>query len=121
MQVAAANARLGEGAVAGFDDTELTAEVIRSFDQTPDPRLKSILTQLVVSLHDFVRKTDLSFAEMGNRDRLPDPDRSGLHAHPAGIHPAVGRARRLHAGRCGQPSGTARRDANYCARTVLCR
>src|ERR1700721_1593114 len=63
MQVAAANARLGEGAAAGFDDTELTADVIRSFDQTPDPRLKSILTQLVVSLHDFVRKTDLSFAE----------------------------------------------------------
>jgi hydroxyquinol 1,2-dioxygenase len=63
MQVAATKAGLGDGAVAGFDDAELTAEVIRSFDQTPDPRLKSILTQLVVSLHDFVRKTDLSFAE----------------------------------------------------------
>jgi hydroxyquinol 1,2-dioxygenase len=63
MQVAAVKAGLGDAAVGGFDDAELTAEVIRSFDQTPDPRLKSILTQLVVSLHDFVRKTDLSFAE----------------------------------------------------------
>ena len=42
MQVAAANAGVGE---AGFDDTELTAEVIRSFSQTPDLRLKSILTR----------------------------------------------------------------------------
>jgi hydroxyquinol 1,2-dioxygenase len=63
MQVAAAKAGLGDTAVAGFDDAELTAEVIRSFAQTPNPRLKSILTQLVLSLHDFVRKTDLTFAE----------------------------------------------------------
>jgi hydroxyquinol 1,2-dioxygenase len=63
MQVAAAKAGLGDTAVAGFDDAELTAEVIRSFAQTPDPRLKSILIQFVLSLHDFVRKTDLTFAE----------------------------------------------------------
>jgi hydroxyquinol 1,2-dioxygenase len=61
MQVAAEKAGLAEA--AGFDDAELTAEVIRSFDRTPDPRLKAILTQLVLSLHDFVRKTDLSFEE----------------------------------------------------------
>jgi hydroxyquinol 1,2-dioxygenase len=46
-----------------YDDRELTAEVIRSFDKTSNPRLKSILTELVTSLHDFVRKTDLSFEE----------------------------------------------------------
>jgi protocatechuate 3,4-dioxygenase beta subunit len=46
-----------------FDDRELTKEVIRSFDHTPDPRLKFILTELVGALHDFVRKTDLSFDE----------------------------------------------------------
>ena len=63
MQVAAAKAGRGDTAVAGFDDAELTAEVIRSFAKTPDPRLKAILTQLVLSLHDFVRKTDLTFAE----------------------------------------------------------
>src|SRR6266446_4611959 len=46
-----------------FDDRKLTAEVIRSFEKTSNARLKSILTELVSSLHDFVRKTDLSFEE----------------------------------------------------------
>src|SRR6266702_6746637 len=46
-----------------FDNRKLTAEVIRSFEKTSNARLKSILTELVTSLHDFVRKTDLSFEE----------------------------------------------------------
>jgi hydroxyquinol 1,2-dioxygenase len=46
-----------------FNDTELTAAVIASFDKTPDPRAKFLLQELVKSLHDYVRKTDLSFDE----------------------------------------------------------
>src|SRR3954469_4536392 len=46
-----------------FNDTELTAAVIRSFEETPDPRVKFVLEQLVTSLHDYVRKTDLTFDE----------------------------------------------------------
>src|ERR1051325_2611654 len=46
-----------------FNDTELTEAVIRSFDQTPDPRARFLLQELVKSLHDYVRKTDLTFAE----------------------------------------------------------
>ena len=46
-----------------FDDHELTAEVIRSFQATPDPRLKFILGEVVTSLHDLVRRTDLTFEE----------------------------------------------------------
>src|SRR6266851_3347010 len=46
-----------------YDDQELTAEVVRSFSATPNPRLKSILTELVKSLHGFVRRTDLTFEE----------------------------------------------------------
>ena len=46
-----------------YDDQELTAEVIRSFAATPNPRLKLVLTELVKSLHGFVRNTDLSFEE----------------------------------------------------------
>lgn len=34
---------------------------------------------------------------MGTRDRIPDRDRAAVHRHPSGVHPAVGRARRLHA------------------------
>src|SRR5438067_10424692 len=46
-----------------FNDTELTAAVIRSFEATPDPRVKFLLEELVSSLHDYVRKTDLTFDE----------------------------------------------------------
>jgi len=46
-----------------FNDTELTEAVIRSFDEAPDPRAKFLLQELVKSLHDYVRKTDLTFAE----------------------------------------------------------
>src|SRR5437879_13818035 len=48
-----------------FNDTELTAAVIRSFEETPDPRVKFLLEELVKSLHDFVRKTDLTLDEWG--------------------------------------------------------
>ena len=46
-----------------FNDTELTAAVIQSFEETPDPRVKFLLQELVKSLHDYVRKTDLTFEE----------------------------------------------------------
>jgi protocatechuate 3,4-dioxygenase beta subunit len=48
-----------------FNDTELTAAVIRSFEEAPDPRVKFLMEELVKSLHDYVRKTDLSFDEWG--------------------------------------------------------
>jgi hydroxyquinol 1,2-dioxygenase len=46
-----------------FSDTELTAAVIKSFEEVPQPRLKFLMEELVRSLHDFVRKTDLTFGE----------------------------------------------------------
>ena len=46
-----------------FNETELTAAVIRSFDDTPNPRAKFLLQELVKSLHDYVRRTDLTFEE----------------------------------------------------------
>jgi hydroxyquinol 1,2-dioxygenase len=46
-----------------FSETELTAAVIRSFDDAPDPRAKFLLQELVKSLHDYVRKTDLTMEE----------------------------------------------------------
>jgi hydroxyquinol 1,2-dioxygenase len=50
-----------------FNDTELTVAVVRSFEETPDPRVKFLLEELVKSLHDFVRKTDLTFDEWATR------------------------------------------------------
>jgi hydroxyquinol 1,2-dioxygenase len=46
-----------------FSETELTAAVINSFNDTPNPRAKFLLQELVKSLHDYVRKTDLTFEE----------------------------------------------------------
>ena len=46
-----------------FSETELTEAVIRTFDDTPDPRAKFLLQELVKLLHDYVRKTELTFEE----------------------------------------------------------
>jgi len=46
-----------------FNETELTEAVVRSFDQTPNPRAKFLLQELVKSLHDYVSKTGLTFEE----------------------------------------------------------
>jgi hydroxyquinol 1,2-dioxygenase len=46
-----------------FGDFNLTEQVIESFARTPDPRLKELMIELVRSLHEFVRKTDLTFEE----------------------------------------------------------
>jgi hypothetical protein len=47
--------------MAQFNETELTAAVVKSFENTPDPRAKFLLQELVKSLHDYVRRTDLTF------------------------------------------------------------
>lgn len=46
-----------------FNDTELAAAVIRSFEETPDLRVKFLMEELVKSL--LVRKTGLTFDEWG--------------------------------------------------------
>src|SRR5215470_10762350 len=46
-----------------FSEADLTAAVVKSFEETPNPRAKFLLQELVTSLHDYVRKTDLSFEE----------------------------------------------------------
>ena len=49
--------------VGDSDPHALTDEVIRSLQNTPDARTKTILTSLVHHLHDFVRDIEPSFAE----------------------------------------------------------
>jgi hydroxyquinol 1,2-dioxygenase len=49
--------------MAQFSETELTAAVVNSFEQAPNPRAKFLLQELVKSLHDYVRRTDLTFEE----------------------------------------------------------
>src|ERR1700759_5670276 len=46
-----------------FSENDLTAAVIKSFENTPNKRAKFLLQELVKSLHDYVRKTGLTFEE----------------------------------------------------------
>src|SRR6202161_4955080 len=46
-----------------FNDTELTAAVIHSFEEVKNPLVKFLMEELTKSLHEFVRKTDLTFGE----------------------------------------------------------
>jgi hydroxyquinol 1,2-dioxygenase len=46
-----------------FDENNITAAVIDRFANTPDPRLKEIMSSLVLHLHAFARDVRLSFAE----------------------------------------------------------
>ncbi|TGE01312.1 intradiol ring-cleavage dioxygenase [Methylobacterium nonmethylotrophicum] len=46
-----------------FNEHTITQAVVDRFADTPDPRLKTIVTSLVRHLHDFVRDVDLTFEE----------------------------------------------------------
>ena len=46
-----------------FNEAELTTAVIDSFAETPDPRVKFLLQELVKSMHGYVAKTGLTFEE----------------------------------------------------------
>src|ERR1700679_1231462 len=48
-----------------FDENNITAAVIDRYKNTPDPRLKSIMTSLGQHLHDFVRDVEPTEAEWG--------------------------------------------------------
>ncbi len=111
----------GNAKMAQFNETELTAAVIRSFDQTPDPRAKFLLQELVTSLHDYVRKTNLTFEEWDHA--IGFLTRTGqkctdirqefiLLSDVLGVSDAGG---------CGQPPGSRRRHRDHRARAVLCR
>ena len=104
-----------------FSETELTAAVIRSFDDTPDPRAKFLLQELVKSLHDYVRKTDLTLEEW--EFAIDFLTRTGqkctdIRQEFILLSDVLGR---FHAGRCGQPQGTRGRHRDHGARPVLCR
>lgn len=44
-------------------ETNITDSVLRSLAQTPDPRLKQIMTSLITHLHAFIREVELTEAE----------------------------------------------------------
>src|SRR6201993_3715386 len=53
----------GQTKMPQFNENDLTSAVVQSFENTPNPRVKFLLQELVKSLHDYVRRTDLTFEE----------------------------------------------------------
>ena len=45
------------------NEANITQAVIQRLDDTPDPRLKQVVTGLVRHLHDYVRDVEPSFEE----------------------------------------------------------
>ena len=46
-----------------FSVQQLTETVLESYAGAPDPRVASVLRQLITHLHAFVRETELTFDE----------------------------------------------------------
>jgi catechol 1,2-dioxygenase len=49
--------------VSTITEMNITDSVLRSLAQTPDPRLKQIMTSLITHLHGFIREVELTEAE----------------------------------------------------------
>ncbi|HEY7296221.1 MAG TPA: intradiol ring-cleavage dioxygenase [Dehalococcoidia bacterium] len=49
--------------VAVESETRITESVLRSLEQTPNPRLKTVMTSLIKHLHAFVQEVELTEAE----------------------------------------------------------
>jgi protocatechuate 3,4-dioxygenase beta subunit len=49
--------------MADFDPAQLTESVLRSYAGAPDPRVASVLRQLITHLHAFIRDSELTLPE----------------------------------------------------------
>jgi hypothetical protein len=52
-----------------FSEQNITSAVIEAFQDTPSPRLKTVMAALVRHLHDFVREVDLTQEEAADPSR----------------------------------------------------
>ena len=85
-------------AMADLDQDSVTEAVLAQMADHADPRLREVMAAPVRHLHDFAREVNLTARRMAGRHRLPHRRRPGLHALPAGVHPALRRARPVAAG-----------------------
>ena len=102
-----------------LDEHSITDEVLRRFEGCENPRLKQLLEWSGAPSPRFRAREGGDRGRMGLRDRLPHPHRQDQRPEPAGIHPALGHARRVDAGRRDQQPSRAGRDAIDGARPVL--
>ena len=100
-------------------EDNLTDAVLARLKDVKDPRFKQVMTSLIKHLHAFAREVRLTGAEWQRGNRVPDPDRAYDRRPEAGVHPAVRRARAVHADRGHQRAAVRGRDRVHRARAVL--
>ena len=100
--------------------TEETAAdaVVDSFAKTPDPRLRELLSEPGQAPARVRQGNRAHHRRMGAGDRLPHRDGAEMRRRTAGIHPALRRPRRLHAGGDDQQQEDGRGDGIHRARPV---
>ena len=95
-----------------FNEHTITQAVLDRLADTPDPRLKQLLTSLVRHLHDFVRDVEPSFAEwQGAIEFLVMPFYAG-----GSMADAAGHGRRLTPERAAAAAAQAARGLDYAHR-----
>ena len=70
-------------------EQQLVDAVVASFADTPDERLKTVLTALVEHLHAFIREVRLTQREWQQAIDFLTRDRAHHRRQEAGVHPAV--------------------------------
>ena len=100
-------------------EQQLVDAVVASLADTPDERLKTVLTALVEHLHAFIREVRLTEGGVAAGDRLPHPRRAYHRRQAAGVHPALRRPRRLDADDHRQRRSDRAHDRGHRRRPVL--
>ena len=90
---------------------EFTKSVLKRYEDIPNPRLREVMQAAVKHLHAFVSEVRADRRRVVQGDPVPDRHRPQVRRQAPGVHPAVGHARRLHAGRRHQQPPRRRRDA----------
>ena len=78
---------------------DITQAVLARLGDDVDPRFSEIIGAVVRHAHALVREVDLKPDEWIAGDRVPHRARQDLRRQAAGVHPAVGHAGHLDAGR----------------------
>ena len=103
----------------GYFTEANSADVVISRNRNAkDERLKAVMAVITRKLHEAVKEIEPTQDEWIEGDPVPHPHRPDVQRVAAGVHPPVGRHRRLDAGRRDQQPEAVRRLGEHGARTV---
>jgi hypothetical protein len=86
-------------------EDDITAEVLRRFETTPNERLREITLALVRHLHGFVKDVQLTEREWFDAIQFLNENGPDVRRQASGVHTPFGHPRRLDGRRSDQPVG----------------